>query len=49
VSTQDKVGTDAGRLCGTTDVGLMATGDLSTVLALARPSIVSRQARANRS
>jgi len=35
VSTQDKVGTDAGRLCGTTDVGVVATGDLSTVLELA--------------
>ncbi|MBE1549427.1 hypothetical protein GGC64_003451 [Mycobacterium sp. OAS707] len=35
VSTQDKVGTDAGRLCGTTDVGVLATGDLSTVLELA--------------
>jgi len=35
VSTPEKVGTDAGRLCGTTDVGVLATGDLSAVLDLA--------------
>jgi len=35
VSTPDKVGVDAGRLCGTSDVGVMATDDLSAVLELA--------------
>ncbi len=34
VSTPDKVGVDAGRLCGTADVGIGATGDVATVLAL---------------
>ncbi|WP_231983636.1 dihydrodipicolinate reductase [Mycobacterium sp. E2733] len=34
VSTPEKAGVDAGRLCGTTDVGVTATGDISTVLAL---------------
>ena len=35
VSTAEKVGRDAGQLCGATDVGVAATGDLSAVLALA--------------
>ncbi|BCQ09054.1 diacylglycerol kinase [Mycobacterium heckeshornense] len=35
VSTPEKVGADAGRLCGTTDVGVVATDDLSAVLKLA--------------
>lgn len=35
VSTPEKVGVDAGQLCGTTDVGVRATGDISEVLALA--------------
>jgi hypothetical protein len=35
VSTRDKVGVDAGRLCGATDVGVTATDDMSTVLELA--------------
>lgn len=33
VTTPDKVGADAGRLCGTTDVGITATADLASVLA----------------
>jgi hypothetical protein len=35
VSTPEKVGVDAGRLCGTADVGVEATGDVSAVLSLA--------------
>ncbi|WP_231128143.1 dihydrodipicolinate reductase [Mycobacterium colombiense] len=35
VSTPEKVGVDAGQLCGTADVGVSATGDISAVLALA--------------
>jgi len=35
VSTPEKVGVDAGQLCGTADVGVSATGDMSAVLALA--------------
>lgn len=35
VSTPEKCGVDAGELCGKTDVGIAATGDLSEVLALA--------------
>ncbi len=35
VSTPEKVGVDAGQLCGTADVGVAATGDISKVLALA--------------
>lgn len=35
VSTPEKVGVDAGQLCGIADVGVTATGDLSEVLALA--------------
>ncbi|SRX94393.1 dihydrodipicolinate reductase [Mycobacterium shimoidei] len=35
VSTPEKVGVDAGQLCGTTDVGIAATDDTSAVLALA--------------
>jgi hypothetical protein len=33
VSTPDKIGVDAGRLCGTTEVGVRATGEISDVLA----------------
>jgi hypothetical protein len=39
VSTPDKVGADAGRLCQATDVGIIATDDLATVLA-AKPDCV---------
>jgi hypothetical protein len=35
VSTPEKVGVDAGELCGTADVGVTATGDIAPVLALA--------------
>lgn len=35
VSTAEKVGTDAGRLCGAPDVGVVATGDVSAVIDLA--------------
>lgn len=35
VSTPEKVGVDAGQLCGTADVGVEATADISKVLALA--------------
>lgn len=35
VSTPEKVGADAGRLCGTAGVGVRAIGDTSAVLALA--------------
>lgn len=35
VSTPEKVGVDAGQLCGTADVGVVATSDISAVLALA--------------
>ncbi|MBV9721762.1 MAG: dihydrodipicolinate reductase, partial [Mycobacterium sp.] len=35
VSTPEKVGVDAGQLCGTTDVGVAATRDVSEVLASA--------------
>lgn len=35
VSTSEKVGVDAGRLCGEADTGVLATGDLEAVLALA--------------
>jgi hypothetical protein len=35
VSTPDKVGLDAGQLCGTTDVGVLATDDVSELLSLA--------------
>src|SRR5689334_13317700 len=35
VSTPEKAGVDAGRLCGVTDVGVSATDDLDAVLALA--------------
>lgn len=34
VSTPEKAGVDAGRLCGRADVGISATDDLDTVLAL---------------
>ena len=34
VSTPEKSGVDAGELCGTTDVGIAATDDLSEVLAV---------------
>ena len=35
VSSPEKAGTDAGRLCGGSDVGISATDDLDAVLALA--------------
>lgn len=35
VSSQDKVGVDAGRLCGVADVGIRATDDTAAVIALA--------------
>jgi hypothetical protein len=35
VSTPDKVGLDAGQLCGAADVGVVATDDVAAVLALA--------------
>ncbi len=35
VSSQDKVGVDAGRLCGVADVGVLATADTASVIALA--------------
>ena len=35
VSTPEKAGVDAGRLCGDSDVGISATDDLNAVLALA--------------
>jgi hypothetical protein len=40
VSTPEKVGVDAGQLCGTTDVGVRVTGDISEVLALAPDCVV---------
>ena len=47
VSTPDKVGVDAGQLCGTTDVGVRATGEVSDVLAL-KPDCVTYCATAVR-
>lgn len=47
VSTADKVGTDAGRLCGVTDVGIPATGDMDKVIAL-KPDCVTYCATAVR-
>jgi len=47
VSTPDKVGVDAGRLCGRPDVGVPATDDLDTVLA-AEPDCVAYCATAVR-
>lgn len=47
VSTPEKVGVDAGQLCGTADVGVSATGDMSAVLALA-PDCVAYGATAVR-
>src|SRR5690349_8433343 len=35
VSTREKAGRDAGELCGVPDVGVLATDDLASVLALA--------------
>jgi hypothetical protein len=35
VSSAEKLGVDAGQLCGTADIGVMATGDVSAVLDLA--------------
>ena len=40
VSTPEKAGVDAGRLCGVTDVGVLATDNLDTVLALAPDCLV---------
>ncbi len=40
VSTPEKAGTDAGRLCGGSDVGISATDDLDAVLALARDCVL---------
>lgn len=40
VSSGEKVGLDAGRLCGGAEIGLSATDDLSTVLALAPDCIL---------
>ncbi|ULE34487.1 dihydrodipicolinate reductase [Mycobacterium sp. IDR2000157661] len=47
VSTPEKVGTDAGLLCGSTEVGVRATAELSGVLAL-RPDCVTYCATAVR-
>lgn len=47
VSTPEKVGMDAGRLCGREEVGVAATGDVSAVMALA-PDCVSYCATAVR-
>lgn len=47
VSTPDKVGVDAGRLCGLADVGVTATADMAEVIAL-KPDCVSYCATAVR-
>ncbi|WP_235216051.1 dihydrodipicolinate reductase [Mycobacterium kyorinense] len=47
VSTPEKVGVDAGRLCGGTDVGVSATAEVSAVLAL-KPDCVAYCATAVR-
>ncbi|BBX03766.1 dihydrodipicolinate reductase [Mycolicibacterium moriokaense] len=47
VSTPEKVGVDAGQLCGTSEVGVLATDDLSAVLALS-PDCVMYSATAVR-
>ncbi|MGV0803227.1 dihydrodipicolinate reductase, partial [Mycolicibacterium elephantis] len=47
VSTPEKAGLDAGELCGAPSVGVSATGDLATVLAL-KPDCVTYCATAVR-
>jgi len=47
VSTPEKVGMDAGRLCGRPDIGVAATGDVDAVLA-AEPDCIAYCATAVR-